>query len=318
MSRAWSCLLLSLVMTLLLYTNCIYATLTAQWMGDLYSSRQDTKLKDVLIPATHNSGTSSMHLFSKISPGDTQLFQLIRPTVFSWSRCQFLTVYQQLVRGVRKFDFRIAFVKGKPYIVHAMVSQPFKEALLDIKRFTLRHPKEVVLIQYRKYFPLKQRDAKVLNIKHNNITRDLIYQVLGSSIKDFSHNWSFQDFWSHKKSVMILREIDDFWPNTTNLQDLKAKSLSYLNRRDPQRFHEISLIFTPSTKLTFFLKPRIPWQFGNTWNALSVLSKPIREVGVDWLNDWFKKGQHINIVSSDFVGLWSFAKSMVEINRKKL
>ena len=53
-------------------------------------------------------------------------------------------------------------------------------------------------------------------------------------------------------------------------------------------------------------------------NALSALSKPIRDVGTGWIDSWAREGKKINVVSTDFVGLWPFAKSVVQINRRRL
>ena len=89
--------------------------LTAQWMQDLYASRPDTKLRDIIIPATHNSGTSRMNLFSRLAPGDTPLYELIRPSILTWSRCHFQSIYQQLIGGIRKFDLRVAVIRNKPF-----------------------------------------------------------------------------------------------------------------------------------------------------------------------------------------------------------
>ena len=199
-----------------------------------------------------------------------------------------------------------------------MVSQPLRDALLEIKRFILKHQKEVILIQYRKYFPLRSKDSRTLNRYHERLTRELIVEILGDSVRNFSHDSSFRDFWKNNKSVMILEDFDDSWPNTTELADLKAKTLRHLNRRNPDRFHEISLTFTPPANPAFFLKPRIPFEFGKRSNALSILSKPIRETGIEWIRAWSREGKKVNMVSTDFVSLWPFAKSIIDLNKTTL
>ena len=135
------------------HVNLAYSNLTAQWMSDLYSHKPNTKLKNIIIPATHNTATSQINILSKIAPGDPYYYNFVRPIVYSWSKCQFLDVYQQLIKGIRKFDFRVAFLKNEPVLVHGLVSTTLKDVLLDIKKFIRKHPREIILIEYSIYWP---------------------------------------------------------------------------------------------------------------------------------------------------------------------
>ena len=158
-------------------------------------------------------------------------------------------------------------------------------------------------------YPRQENKKKKLN--------DYLEEYLSEHKKEFSHDWSLADFWNNNKSVMYMRDFDSKWPNSIAIHDLKRKSEIHLNRRNVNRLHEVSLTFTPPMEMLFYLKPRYRFGFRRNSNALSKFSSPIRSVGLTWLRNWFHQGKAINIVSTDFISLWPFVNTIIDLNREK-
>ncbi len=115
--------------------------------------KDGVKLKDAVIPGSHNAGTYKMIPFAK---------------------CQSGSLYEQYKFGVRYFDTRFHMgLNGKAVFEHGIISgSPFEEGLADIRRmlqnndsefmiFALHYPKEEYLIGKigRKY----KRDFDYIN-----------------------------------------------------------------------------------------------------------------------------------------------------------
>ena len=292
--------------------------LTAQWMTDLYRGKPSTKLRDILIPATHNSGSSKIHLFSSIAPGDPFFYHFARPFVYPWTRCQFQDIYQQLIHGIRKFDLRVTYKKNTPVLVHGFVGNTLEETALNIKRFIRKHPKEVILLEINIYEPFEKPLSASFEAQQKRRASTFLKSILKDHMLDYSRDRSFRDFWNASKSVMILEQNHSNWPNSRNTETLKQKIKNHLDQRRADYFHEISLTFTPKPNPSFFLKPRIPLTMSRRHSALSIFSKPIRDIGLQWLDTWVQEGKKINIVATDFVGLWPFAKKIIALNRQKI
>ena len=93
----------------------------------------DTKLIDMSIPGTHDSGAT--HSIFDVS-----------------GRCQDLDIESQLNIGVRFFDIRLEMRNNKFHIVHSFVDQKltFQETLNDFVNFIKKYPSEFLLVSIKK------------------------------------------------------------------------------------------------------------------------------------------------------------------------
>ncbi len=85
----------------------------SRWMGELRPIIGDKKLGDIVIPATHDSGTSGINENSLLIDRNFlfQLGKVVSPNVIAnWSRNQDKELEIQLQAGYRFFDLRIADV----------------------------------------------------------------------------------------------------------------------------------------------------------------------------------------------------------------
>lgn len=110
-----------------------------QWMSYL---RDDAAVDDVVIVESHNAGAIDCTLYNQeVIPLD-------------WLNCQQGTIYDQLLYGVRSFDFRLNQLyredvspENDIFCVHGTgTGVLFKDAIADIKRFSDEYPSEFIII----------------------------------------------------------------------------------------------------------------------------------------------------------------------------
>lgn len=309
-----------LAILLLTFSLNGFAVDTADWMGELYESRPETRLVDIAIPGTHNSGTYNISYLSPIQPGQSFFFNLIKPIVASWSKTQFKTVYQQLVGGIRYLDVRIAFnKKGRPDVVHGMVSIQFKTLLNEISRFIDQHPKEIVLLTYKLEY-----DYQIHKVKPGQegalIERldKMVQNHFGNKLLPFSNTRTFADFWQRGGSVMILDDYDRYWSNDYDLGKVHAYLDQAIASKSPHRFSDLQMIFTPPVSITVFINPQYALPLTPQDNSLSVFSAPLRSVGAGWIKKWNANGYRPNIITTDFFDRFSFVRTILDLNQSNL
>ena len=100
------------------------------WMNYIHD---DTKISDISIPGTHDSGAT--HSIFDVS-----------------GKCQDLSVKQQLRVGVRFFDLRLQLVNDEFKIVHSFVKQnlSLKKVLKDLSKFIKEYNSEFIIISLKK------------------------------------------------------------------------------------------------------------------------------------------------------------------------
>jgi hypothetical protein len=117
--------------------NFEYGFANANWMSELAKVNPDAKLRDMVIPGSHDSASSSI--------GKLKLFSAV-------GRTQNVTVAEQLSRGARYLDIRIAGVKGgaasEVIIVHGCLSGGnLVDVVPQISSFLNEHPGEFIFIE---------------------------------------------------------------------------------------------------------------------------------------------------------------------------
>lgn len=100
------------------------------WMSYIHD---DTKISDISIPGTHDSGAT--HSIFDVS-----------------GKCQDLSIKQQLRVGVRLFDLRLQLVNDEFKIVHSFVKQnlSFKKVMKDLSNFINENNSEFIIISLKK------------------------------------------------------------------------------------------------------------------------------------------------------------------------
>ena len=105
--REWICfsvIIVSLIMSIFAFLPINKSYKADPWMSKVSDS---TKIKDLSIPGTHDSG--AMH----------SLFDVA-------GKCQDVSIIKQLDMGVRFFDIRLQLVDNELNVVHSFVDQELK------------------------------------------------------------------------------------------------------------------------------------------------------------------------------------------------
>lgn len=155
------------------------------WMSTipgLYGAR----LGQLVWPGTHDSGAFCKDFdYTKVVSGDklrrygTHLlnysWQGARQFVSKWTQTQSLTVYEQLVHGVRYLDLRVSKCpsNGRYYIVHSFCGPSLEEVLEQICHFVTENKQEVLLVEV---VPLDFVDHLELHALFGQKLGDLVFK----------------------------------------------------------------------------------------------------------------------------------------------
>lgn len=96
------------------------------WMSMI---NDDTLVKEIVIPGSHDSGTVGM---------------------MSSAETQDKTYAEQLVRGIRYFDTRVMHSDGEYYMYHTIKGKmKYSQVLADVKAFLQANPSEFIVLDYQ-------------------------------------------------------------------------------------------------------------------------------------------------------------------------
>lgn len=172
-------------------------SLHPDWMGNLVQSCPDIKLGEMVIPGTHDSGSYSIDAF--------QLYSAV-------GRTQNVSVVEQLHRGARFLDLRIASAGNEVKIFHGcMQGGNFERVLDDITLFCQDFPGEFLILnvtaEFNRPFTAAQK-KKSLEIMKESFG-DKLYsendlgKLLSTPIKDIVMG-------GKQICVLLGRIYDDF------------------------------------------------------------------------------------------------------------
>ena len=131
-----------------------------EWMSKV---NDDTRLIDMSIPGTHDSGATH------------SIFDVA-------GKCQDLNIKQQLNVGTRFFDLRLQLVKEEFRIIHGPVDQnlKFRKVMNDLSSFIKKHSSEMIIIS------LKQEDSSKDNTRPFEV-------VLKETLDEYKNVMSFSN-----------------------------------------------------------------------------------------------------------------------------
>ena len=215
----------------------------ADWMAQIPNTRV---LNQLVIPGTHDAGTDTIISTSKFSlsnddPLPTWLekisnflpVSLVRPIVAAWSKTQPLSIEEQLDSGVRYFDFRVCDFQSHFYFCHALLGTRLKQALQQLREFSIKHPTEIILCDFNHVYNVKNDDDEnqLITLLKNNLGDLAVpntYQP-SSTIGDIRASGRnviiFLSPTIHSTDSIYWSEnnMDSSWPNVDNSVDLKKQ-----------------------------------------------------------------------------------------------
>ncbi len=310
------------LLVFLISSNLFAQKITANWMGRLYQDHPDTRLRDIIIPGTHDSATYNIYKNSPFPAGTSKLFKLAKKTVANMSKTQNKDIYWQLLRGVRYLDLRVTDYQNELYIVHGMISVDLETVLKDIRKFRKEYPREIIFIDFQK-MPKPKYFSKL---------HELIQKYLGEFLyfrKIAPANLSFKHFWRRGRSILAIMNNANFvktyhgyfnragflksdWANTIIRPTLKLKLKKFFKEQGPEKFHVGYFTLTPNTKYIVkgvFRKRK--------YNAYKLNKKIFNSPG-KWLPDWAGQDIKMNIIAVDFEAESNLVGTVLRLNKEAL
>ncbi|MGD9241588.1 MAG: hypothetical protein PVG69_16285 [Desulfobacterales bacterium] len=228
------------------------------WMGNLGDQIKTLKIKNVVLPGTHDSNTDSKSWESD----NWGQFQC-GPASHPYLRAQNRSPRLQLEDGIRYFDLRYQWQGGGdelevigPYgmIIRPLViwhgachttNGPIQNAITWVKEFVESHPKEIVILDLSHW--------SFMNEARHRAAAEYIVEKLGgymvpwdigpNPINFGSPEVTVQDLWEEKKNVIVIYHPDSKIPGTYDLHsDL---DFAYGNLFWGGEFTAESIIVTP-------------------------------------------------------------------------
>src|SRR5262249_18657278 len=99
-------------------TPDLYREINSSWMQELPLEIKKKSITALILPKTHDSGAYTFRDFNKTPSGTwgriakvARIGKILglKNYIRDWTRCQRLSIYEQLKQGIRAFDFRITY-----------------------------------------------------------------------------------------------------------------------------------------------------------------------------------------------------------------
>jgi hypothetical protein len=335
-------------------------TLVAQpnWMNDNAAILGKLQLNQIALPGTHDAGSFGIippkksGIFGpkvETSPDTKPLKQILaRGSVFTdWAKTQERTNVEMLNDGVRYFDIRVC-VDGKGTLMtcHGVYGASVESMLKDIKTFSDKNPKELILIGFNHFwdrqFQIEQnrKQGEIEGLQKTKWTElvGLIKTKLAGKLVDgrkFSPKSKLEELWKLKKDNQIIVlfdsdevqndaliwnrkeentwfagwETDTFKSNTINvLQNAKAGKYA-------DKFYAIRSSVTPDENGKLISLGFFNDLYPSSASELADMTNP---VALGWIkNEWTGK-YPINLIWADYYNRCDLVKLAKHINGIKV
>lgn len=276
------------------------STSNEKWMTEDQKYLKDLTLKQVSFPGTHDSATYAIDKTSDFTPEFfkesteaaivlNQLKNLIpldgiKESISEMSKAQRHSIYAQLQAGIRSFDLRTiakesiisqtGIINQSPdfFIEHGLYSDKIDVILNDIKRFTDKYPREIILLDLQHF---KGKDAGDISENDSRLLADKIISKLSDRLLENDGetlvNKTISSIWEKNKQIIALHSEYDHltddqkkkfwdrnnniypssssWPNKQNSADLikNLKEDKIPNRKEDKLFNfQGEITFDPS------------------------------------------------------------------------
>jgi hypothetical protein len=298
-------------------------SLHPDWMSNLVQSVPDVALGDVVIPGTHDSASYSIPSYKFYS---------------AVGRTQNVSVLEQLHRGTRFLDLRIAGSGKDVYIFHGCLKGcKFERILDDIHLFCQDFPGEFLVIkvvaEYGRAFDPKLK-KKALDIIKSSLGDKLfqgpsVDKLLGTPLRDLTmkgtqacvilHSRIYDDFTVggvEYNDSFVSKEyscfnadswLEDKWYNTHDSKQLLEWNLEEVKAQGKKgKLLNNQFVLTPGVgNLGDVVKLLLGWSSLQPVYLANDLYKPQKRHGAPVLHDFFAQNpdDNWNLVSMDYVDL---------------
>lgn len=301
----------------------------SRWMENLPNEKQLCPLKDLVIPGSHDSGTFYLDQEMEIGPDESSTIQMLgsvfgkvaKSVIHSWSVTQSMTIYEQLLSGIRYLDLRVAYRAEDKHIrvLHGLYGWTIDQVLEEVNRFVAKYPKEIVILDFNHFYNMNpaahERLADTLLASFSEIFR---------APGEDGPNVTLQEMWGNEEKIIILYHdyavVDAYpcfwpphlicspWPNTADrklLMEFLSKQCAATSFSE-DAFQVMQAVLTPQTS-----------------TILQNMTSTLKDVCAMKCNchftGWLKalcgtKCHKFNIIIADFVEFGDFIPTVISFN----
>lgn len=296
--------MLFLLISFLLIMTTKEPMLQKHWLENL-SQNKNIKIKDILLPGTHNSHSYKMN--PRKLYDDNKLFKIFSSLfifdnfIQKWTLNQDYTIYEQLIMGVRWIDIDVTYdVNSREWkAIHSFENGNLDEMLEQIIQFMEETNEIILLVLTPRNLSndYKRNLNKYVNKKFENYTiKKNLSDILNSKLSNLINSKKQLLLFSEGEETIYYRRLSqENWLNTNDPNDgfIKSKKLVLNMKKNDYKFNHISWILTGRTKniiLSFF---------NNGLKSLN--NKFMQKFNIFYDNYHKELKENINIISFDFI-----------------
>jgi len=156
----------------------------SNWISNLVKKNLDLTLNNIILPGTHNSACIRINLdFIYNIP-------IISNVIKNWSLNQNLSIYEQLVSGVRMLDIDVSYINNKFYTSHTFIIDELEDLINQLQQFNEEYG-DIYVVKFICRDNINNEKANELaniinNVFHNKIIYPKYYpNVLNTPLSTF-------------------------------------------------------------------------------------------------------------------------------------
>lgn len=209
------------------------------WMADLANSINDKAINNILLPGTHDSGSYQNFDFTILQTTTDTIFTYlnmviglpcVQTSINNWSICQTMSIYTQLMNGIRTLDMRVSFdiTTNVFYITHTYFSEQLSVVISDLNSFLSTHPTEIVFVQIT---PDYEYTADWTNLMEFNMCQLFINTLLNYVIPYNGTIPTYAQAVASKKNLVLL--YSNYTIDPTHFWNISLFSATWFDYDDP-------------------------------------------------------------------------------------
>ncbi|MAF67638.1 MAG: hypothetical protein CMJ84_18535 [Planctomycetes bacterium] len=295
-------------------------TAPADWVSEIHEGYPRTRLVDLVLPGTHDSGSHAITPDSPPAPGEPEFYKHFSALAAAWARTQEHSLSRQLAGGIRYLDLRVALHEGELVLVHGLVSRALAGALEEIRCFALAHPREPVLLDFQA-MPRASAHTELDRLLQAHLADQLFEAdeplaewtlgALWESGRNLIAICDHSGFAAHRPAYLTRSVLDSVWTDSCTIDGLLKRLDARIRSRSRDRLQCAYLTFTPRFE-TIVSNPT------RASRGLDGFSKPLFELPGRWLDRWLDEGLHPNVISVDFYDKTDVVAAAINANRRLL
>lgn len=158
---------------------------------------------------------SKSHVGPDAEPSTRRLNWVFPWFVRRWAKTQRATTLEQLDMGIRYFDLRVGEEDNKLYYTHGLFAMEVFEPLYEIKLFLLKHPQEVIIIDFQHFYQLQVWNHMQLHNQLLQVFEGMLFSSNDGNLQDFTLNRCIS---LGRQILIIYRRCPiqlpaEFWPS---------------------------------------------------------------------------------------------------------